>query len=38
MLQIDLDGKMDQFWLCQDGKSVVFVMTADSAPKKQIPS
>jgi hypothetical protein len=30
-LQIYLDGKMDQFWLRQDGKGVVFVMTTDSA-------
>jgi len=29
-LQIYLDGKMDQFWLRQDGKGVVFVMTTDS--------
>jgi hypothetical protein len=30
-LQIYLNGKMDQFWLRQDGKGVVFVMTTDSA-------
>jgi hypothetical protein len=30
-LQLYLDGKMDQFWLRQDGKGVVFVMTTESA-------
>jgi len=30
-LQIYLNGKMDHFWLRQDGKGVVFVMTTDSA-------
>jgi hypothetical protein len=29
-LQIYLDGKMEQFWLRQDGKGVVFLMTTDS--------
>ncbi|HWZ52721.1 MAG TPA: hypothetical protein VNW54_14775 [Granulicella sp.] len=29
-LQLYLDGKMDQFWLRQDGRGVVFVMTTDS--------
>ena len=38
ILQIYLDGKMDQFCLCQDWKIVVLIMTTDSAPKKQIQS
>jgi hypothetical protein len=29
-MQLYLDGKMDQFWLRQDGRGVVFVMTTDS--------
>jgi hypothetical protein len=29
-LQIYLDGKMEQFWLREDGKGVVFLMTTDS--------
>ena len=30
-LKIYLDGKMDQFWLREDGKGVVFVMTTPTA-------
>jgi hypothetical protein len=29
-LQLYVDGKMDQFWLRQDGRGVVFVMTTES--------
>ncbi len=30
-LQLYVDGKMDQFWLREDGKGVVFIMTTQSA-------
>ncbi len=29
-LKLYVDGKMDQFWLREDGKGVVFIMTTES--------
>jgi len=31
ILQLNVDGKMDQFWLRHDGKGVVFVMTTEAS-------
>jgi len=32
-LQLYLDGKLEQFWLRDDGKGVIFLLNVDSMPQ-----